>query len=76
VAAAVAATPARGLTPVVEMQSRSFVVQVEGREPPREVPLAEVKEQLAKALLAERKRSRFMEWFAERRRAAQVKIYL
>jgi parvulin-like peptidyl-prolyl isomerase len=76
VAAAAGAAAINALTPVVEVQGRFFVVKVEGREGPREVPLAEAKDRLGKALLAERKRMKFTEWLEERRRSARIEIYL
>jgi hypothetical protein len=61
---------------VVETQGRFFVVRVEGREGPRDVPLTEVKDRLAQALLADRKRMKFTEWLEERRKSARIEIYL
>lgn len=75
IATAVAAIPQKGITPVVEAQGRYYIVRVEGRQAPRRIPLAEVKDQLAKTLLAERKRATFADWLQERRRNAKIEIY-
>lgn len=76
IAAAVAAISQKGITPVVEAQGRFYIVRVEGRRAPGQVPLADVKDRLAKTLLAERKRAKFADWLQERRRNAKIEIYL
>lgn len=76
IAAAVASTPPRGITPVVEAKGRFYVVQVEGRRSSRQFSLAEVQGQIEQMLLVERKLAKFTEWLEERRRNARIEIYL
>jgi len=75
-AQAVQAIPTTGLTPVVDVGEKFYVLRVEGRQGERVVPLAEVKEQLKPALLMEKKRARFGEMLAELRKNAAIEIYL
>jgi parvulin-like peptidyl-prolyl isomerase len=76
IAKAVEAIPQTGVTPVIEAKGGFYLLRVEGRRPPREVPLAEVKDRLVQMVTAERKQARFAEWLEERRRAAKIEIYL
>ena len=76
IAKAVEAIPQTGVTPVIEAKGAFYVLRVEGRRPPRQVPLAEVKDRLVQMVTSERKQARFAEWLAERRRAAKIEIYL
>lgn len=75
IADAVKAIPGTGITPVIPAGDKFFVLRVEGRQGSRQVPLAEVKEQLKPALLLERKRQKFSEWLAEVRNKANIEIY-
>ncbi len=75
-AKAVEAIPQTGITPVIETKSGSYVLRVEGRQAPREVSLAEVKDHIVQVLTAERKKAKFAEWLEERRRARRVELYL
>ncbi len=76
VAAAVAEVPQTGITPVIEAKGKFYVVRVEGRQGPRQLSLAEVKDQLRQMLTAEGKRAKLNEWLEERRRAATIEVYL
>lgn len=76
IATAVAPIPHTGITPVVEAKGGFYVVRVEGRQAPRQVSLAEMKDQIRERLTAERKQARFTEWLEERRRSAHIEIYL
>ncbi len=76
IAAAVAAIPRAGITPVIEAKGRFYVIRVEGRRDPRQLSLAEVQEGIKQMLLAERKRAKFAGWLEERRRSAHIEIYL
>ncbi len=76
IAAAAEKVPQMGLTPVIEVKGKSYVVRVEGRQGPRQLSLAEVKDQLRQMLTAQRKRAKFNEWLEERRRAATIEVYL
>jgi parvulin-like peptidyl-prolyl isomerase len=76
IAKAVDAIPQTGVTPVIEAKGGFYVLRVDGRRPPRQVPLAEVKDQLVQMVLAQRKQAKFAEWLGERRRAAKIEIYL
>jgi parvulin-like peptidyl-prolyl isomerase len=73
---AVEAIPQTGVTPVIEAKGGFYLLRVEGRRSPRQVPLAEVKDRLIQMVTAERKQARFAEWLEERRRAAKIEIYL
>jgi hypothetical protein len=72
----VAAIPRTGITPVIEARGAFYLVRVDGRQPSRQVPLAEVKEHVREVLTAERKQAKFAEWLEERRRAARIEVYL
>lgn len=76
IATVVAAIPQTGVTPVVEAKGGFYVVRVEGRQTPRQIPFAEVKGQIRERLTAERKQAKFAEWLEGRRRSARVQIYL
>ncbi len=76
IAQAVAEIPQTGITPVVEAKGKFYVVRVEGRQGPRQLPLDGIKDQLAQMLTAERKRAKFAEWLEERRRTARIEMYL
>ncbi len=76
IAKQVAAISRTGLTPVIEARGAFYLVRVEDRQAPRQVPLAEVKEHIREILAAERKQAKFAEWLEERRRAARIEIYL
>ncbi len=76
IASAAAEVPQMGLTHVIEAKEKFYVVRVEGRQGPRQLSLAEVKDQLRHMLTAERKRAMFNEWLEERRRAATIEVYL
>jgi len=76
IAEAVNAIPKTGLTPVVAGGDKFYILRVEGRQGERQVPLAEVKEQLKPALLLERKRAKFGEMLADLRKNAKIEIYL
>jgi len=76
IASAVAAIPQKGNTPVIETKGGFYVVRVEGRQAPRQIPFSEVKGQITQALTAERKQAKFTEWVQERRRTARIQIYL
>jgi parvulin-like peptidyl-prolyl isomerase len=76
IATAVAAIPRTGITPVIEAKGGFYVIRVEGRQAPRRVPLAEVKDQIKERLTVERKQARFSGWLQERRRSAHIEIYL
>ena len=76
IAKAVDGIPQTGVTPVIEAKGGFYVLRVEGRRPPRQMPLAEVKEQLVQMVTAQRKQAKFTEWLEERRRAAKIDIYL
>jgi parvulin-like peptidyl-prolyl isomerase len=76
IATAVAAIPQTGITPVIEAKGGFYVLGVEGRRPPRQMSLAEVKDQLVQMVTAQRKQAKFAEWLEERRRAARVETYL
>lgn len=73
---AIAAIKDSGLTPVVENGGKFYLLRVEGRQPARQVPLAELKEQLRPAMLLERRRAKFTEMLNELRKGAQVEVYL
>jgi foldase protein PrsA len=73
---AVTAIPKAGLAPVVAGGDKFYVLRVEGRQGERQVPLAEVKDQLKPALLMERKRAKFSEMLAELRKNAKIEIYI
>ena len=75
-AKAVDAIPQRGVTPVIEAKGGFYVLRVEGRRPPRQMSLVEVKDHLVQIVTAQRKQAKFAEWLEERRRAARVVIYL
>jgi parvulin-like peptidyl-prolyl isomerase len=76
IATAVAAIPQAGITPVIETKGGFYVVRVEGRQAPRQIPFSEVKDQITQTLTAERKQAKFAEWVQERRRTARIQIYL
>lgn len=76
IAKAVDAIPQTGVTPVIEAKGGFYVLRVEGRRPPRQMPLAEVKDQLVQMVTAQRKQAKFAEWLEERRRAAKIELYL
>jgi parvulin-like peptidyl-prolyl isomerase len=76
IAAAVAATPKNGLTPVIEAKGRFYVVRVEDRQGLRQAPFSEVQEQIRGMLTAERKEAAFRAWLSERRRNARIEVYL
>ncbi len=76
IATAVAAISRTGITPVIGAKGGFYVVRVEGRQAPRQVPLADVENQIRERLIAERKQARFAEWLEERRRGARIEIYL
>jgi parvulin-like peptidyl-prolyl isomerase len=76
IATAVAPIPHTGITPVVEAKGGFYVVRVEGRQTPRQIPLAEVKGQIKERLTADRKQAKFAEWLEGLRRSARVQVYL
>jgi parvulin-like peptidyl-prolyl isomerase len=73
---AIAAIKETGMTPVVENGGKFYLLKVEGRQPARQVPLAELKEQLKPAMLLERRRAKFTEMLNELRKNAKVEVYL
>ena len=75
IAEAVNAIPKTGLTPVVAGGDKFYILRIEGRQGERQVPLAEVKDQLKPALLLERKRAKFGEMLAELRKNAKIEIF-
>jgi len=76
IAAAVAATPRKGLTPIIEAKGRFYVVRVEDRQDSRRAPFSEMQEQIRGMLTAERKQAAFSAWLSERRRNARIEVYL
>ena len=75
-AAAVEAIPRTGLTPVVEVGKRYYLVRVEGRRAPRQLSLPETQDQIRQMLTTQRKQARFAEWLQERRRSLRIEILL
>jgi parvulin-like peptidyl-prolyl isomerase len=76
IATGVLAIPRTGITPVIEAKGGFYVVRVEGRKAPRELSLAEAKDQIRKQLTAERKQAELAKWVQERRRSARIQTYL
>ncbi len=76
IAAAVAEIPQADMTPVIEAKGKFCIVRVEGRQGPRQLSLAEVRDQLRHMLTAERKRAKFNGWLEEQRRTAKIEVYL
>lgn len=76
IATAVAAIPQTGITPVIEAKGGFYVVRVEGRQPPRQLSLTEMKDQIREQLTAERKQAKFAEWLERCRRSDRVQVYL
>jgi len=76
IATAVAATPRKGLTPVIEAKGRFYIVRVEDRQDPRQAPFSEMQEQIRGMLTTERKQAAFGAWLSERRRSARIEVYL
>ncbi len=75
IAQAVNAIPKTGMTPVIASGDKYYILRIEGRQGERQVPLAEVKDQLKPALLLERRRAKFGEMLADLRQSAKVEIY-
>ncbi len=66
----------KGKARVIEAVGVFYEVHVEGRKTPRQVPLAEVKDQIGEQLTAKREQARFAEWLQGRPRSARIQVYL